>query len=422
MLSMKSRNQLLEELIRKNGGYHLKSKKQKSVLLDQYCKITDQNRKYVIRKLRFGSWVFQERRKKEKRQRKRKSFYNNIIKSALIKCWDIFDKPCGQRLQPLLKTEIDRLIKFNSINCSSETASKLKKISARSIDTLLKSHKEKENFKRKYDYKNNPLLYQKIPTKLSSDWNRFETGNIQIDLVEHCGNSNYGPFIRTLSTTDITTGWWEGMAQLNKGMAITVENLKKIREQYPFDWKEIHSDNGSEFINAHLFKFAKQENISFSRSRPYHKNDNCFVEQKNSTHVRRCVGHLRYDTNQELKLLNNLYGTKLRLFKNFFQPIIKLISKERLGGHIKRKYDKPKTPYQRVLENRKVSKFRKLELQKIYSSLNPAQLKNDIDNILKLLKQLYDKKHSTSKVVNIKKSNNNSVTFLNCTTNNVSVT
>lgn len=421
MMDMKSRNQYLEELIRKNGGYHLKSKKEKSKLLDEYCQITGQNRKYVIWKLRTGAWVYQEKRKQSRRQRIRKCYYDNDLKFFLIKCWKIFDHPCGERLAPLLKQEVDRLIKQGELLCSSQTAQKLKRICPRTIDTKLRPCKEKENLKRFYDYKNNPLLYEKIPTKLSTDWDRQQIGNIQIDLVEHCGASNCGEYTHTLSTTDIATGWWEGGAQMTKSQKATFNNMRKIEVRYPFLWKELHPDNDSAFINWQLHGYAQRQGIKFSRSRPYHKNDNCFVEQKNSSHVRRTIGHLRYDTKAELDLLDDLYAHELRLYKNFFQPTIKLISKERIGGHIKRKYDKPKTPYQRVMENPEIEKETKEKLRAIYESLNPAKLKRNIDQKLKLLKQIYDVKQGKSKVKDLKELNLNKVRFLNYATEPVLV-
>jgi hypothetical protein len=422
MLDMKSRNQLLEQLIRKYGGYHLKSKRAKSVLLNEYCRLTTQNRKYVIRKLRSGSWVYQEYRKKQKKRRIRRVFYDNNVKMTLIKCWNIFDQSCGQRLASSLRETLDTLIKCHELTASSETVIKLKKISPRTIDYLLRSHKEKEKQKRSYCYKNNPLLYQKIATKLSTDWDRLKIGNIQIDFVEHCGASAYGDFIYTLSTTDIATGWWEGTAQLSRGKDLTVSSIKSVQERYPFSWNSIHTDNDSSFINWLLNDYTQKQKLNFTRSRPYHKNDNCFVEQKNSTHIRKCVGHLRYDTREELKILNNLYSNELRLYKNFFQPIIKLISKERIGGHIKRKYDKPKTPYQRVIDNSKIANETKQKLIRQYQGLNPAELKRIIDKNLKLLKITYDHKHQTAKVENQQQFNPNTVTFLNCTTVPVSVT
>lgn len=422
MMDMKSRNQYLEELIRKNGGYHLRSKKEKTKLLNEYCRTTGQNRDYVIRKLRRGAWVYQERRKNSGRQRIRKTTYDNDLKSALIKCWKIFDHPCGQRLSPILKQEVSRLARQGELLCTIEVEEKLKRISPRTIDTKLRPHKEKENIKRFYDYKNNSLLYEKILTKLSTDWDRQEIGNIQIDLVEHCGRSNYGEYIHTLSTTDIATGWWEGGAQMTKSQKATFNNMKQIQGRYPFSWQEIHPDNDSAFINWQLFGYAQKQEIRFSRSRPYHKNDNCFIEQKNSSHVRRTIGHYRYDTEKELSLLNDLYVNELRLYKNFFQPTIKLISKERLGGHIKRKYDQPRTPYQRVIENSEIGSEAKQKLWTIYGSLNPAGLKRNIDQKLKLLKQIYDIKQNNSKVENLEKLTFISPTFLNCPTSAISPT
>lgn len=321
----------------------------------------------------------------------------------------------------MLREEVDRLVRQGELVCSFAMIQKLKKISPRTIDIKLKPHKEKENLKRHYDYKNNPLLYEKIPTKLSTDWDRSALGNVQIDLVEHCGQTNSGEYIHTLSAVDVAAGWWEGGAQLTKSQKATFFNLRKIEEQFPFAWREIHPDNDSAFINWQLQEYAERQGIKLSRSRPYHKNDNCFIEQKNSSHVRRTLGHCRYDTNEELKLINELYA-ELRLYKNFFQPVIKLISKERLGGHISRKYDQPKTPYQRIKENQNISPETKNKLRQIYLTQNPAALKRNIDQKVKLLKQIYEAKQNRTKVKNLKKFNFISPTFLNCPTSLVSPT
>jgi hypothetical protein len=256
------------------------------------------------------------------------------------------------------------------------------------------------------------LLYQKIPVKLSDEWNRFQLGNIQTDLIEHCGQSARGEYINTISITDISSGWWEGEAIMGRGQIPICEGLDRARKRFPFCWKEIHSDNGTEYINAHLFRYTQQEGIAFSRSRPNRKNDNCFVEQKNWTHVKKYVGYWRYDREKELEILNNLYRNELRLYKNFFQPTIKLISKERIGGKIHRKYDIPKTPYQRVIESKEVPEKKKQELKRIYESLNPAQLKRKIDEKLNLLLKAYQEKKSKSlKVEFVKKQKPNTLTF-----------
>jgi hypothetical protein len=341
---------------------------------------------------------------------------------ALIKCWKIFDYPCGQRLKPLLETEADRLRKFEELKCSDEEVQKLKEISSAAIDRKLSHQKEVERLKRKYRKKVHPLLYQKIPVKLSDEQDRTKLGNIQIDLVEHCGNSTMGEYINTLSITDISSGWWEGEATMGKPQERTFEGLKEARMRFPFSWREIHSDNGTEFINWHLYRYTEKEHLVFSRSRPNKKNDNCFVEQKNWTHVKKFVGYLRYDSRKEQNILNDLYRNEVRLYKNFFQPVIKLKSKERIGGKIHRKYDKAKTPYQGIIESKEVSQKTKQELKKIYNSLNPAELKRSIDAKLNLLYEVCQKKNNSQKVEPKKKLKPNTVTFLTQKLEPVSVT
>ena len=263
---------------------------------------------------------------------------------------------------------------------------------------MTRHQKEVERIRKKHQRKTHPLLYQKIPVKVFSEQNRQELGNVQIDLVEHCGASAAGEFANTLSSTDINTGWWEGEAIMGKAQERTFRGIQGARGRYPLSWQEIHSDNGAEFINAHLFEYTEKEGLDFSRSRPYKKNDNCLVEQKNWTHVKKFVGYLRYDTGKELNILNDLYRNELRLYKNFFQPVIKLIAKIRIGGKIHRRYDMAKTPYQRIMESKVITENKKRELKEIYLSLNPAQLKRMIDAKLDELYRAYQEKNKTLKV------------------------
>jgi len=210
---------------------------------------------------------------------------------------------------------------------------------------------------------------------------------------------------------------------MGRGQIPTQIGLDKIRKRFPFSWREIHSDNGAEFINEHLFKYTQRENLGFSRSRPYKKNDNCFVEQKNWTHIKKYVGYQRYDTEEELETLSGLYGNDLRLYKNFFQPVIKLNEKVRIGGKIHRRYDIPKTPYQRVMESKEVSKRIKEELRQIYNSLNPAELKRNIDRKLDMLCKAYQQKQTKSQKVEVnKRLKPNTVTFSTTQPKEVSVT
>lgn len=412
MMNMQSRNQYLLEL--RTEYLKIKSKKQRGGLLNEAVKRTKLNRRYLMEKLKPKSSLD----KGKLQRKKRKQFYDNSIKPALARMWRIFDYPCGQRLEPLLKSETDRLRLLGELDCSAKTAAKLKTIGSATVDRKLRRQKETERIKEKYQRKIHPLLYQKIPVKVFGEQNRQKLGNIQVDLVEHCGASAAGEFINTLSTTDINTGWWEGEAVMGRAQERTFRGIQKVRARYPFNWKGIHSDNGSEFINAHLFRYTEKESLGFSRSRPYKKNDNCLVEQKNWTHVKKFVGYLRYDTEEEMNILSDLYGNELRLYKNLFQPVIKLISKERIKGRIHRRYDIPKTPYQRIMELKDVSENKKQELKKIYLSLNPAQLKRTIDAKLDVLYRAYQDKNKTLKVDINKKI---SVRFSDTQSNLVSV-
>jgi len=382
-MDMYSKNQYLKEL--RKEYLKTKSKKEKRELLNEAEKRTGLERKYLIKKLKPKSNLDKE----PGQRKKRKIIYDGYVKVALVDLWRILDYPCGQRLEPLLKNTdiIERLRAFKELNCSDEVALKLKRISFRTIDEKLKHQKEIERIGKKYQKKVHPLLYQKIPIKLSDEWDRSQLGNIQTDLIEHCGQSARGEYINTIFNTDIASGWWEGEAIMGRGQIPTQEGLQRARKRFPFKWKEIHSDNGTEYINAHLFRYTEKERLGFSRSRPNKKNDNCFVEQKNWTHVKKYVGYSRYDTKEEREILQDLYDNELRFYKNFFQPVIKLISKERIGGKIHRKYDIAKTPYQRLMESNQISRKIKQKLEKLYLSLNPVQLKKAIDEKIKNIRK-----------------------------------
>jgi hypothetical protein len=363
---MQSRNQYLKEL--RTEYLQTKDKHGRGMLLDEAVKRTDLNRKYLIEKLKTKSNVDNL----PSERKKRKVVYGGAVKTALAVCWEVFDHPCGQRLKSLLETETEKLRRLGELQCSDETAAKLKAMSFRTIDEKLKHTKEVERLKQKYQKKIHPLLYEKVPVRVFAEQDRTMLGNIQLDLVEHCGSSAAGEFLCTLSTTDIATGWWEGEAVMGRGQERTFQGIQSARNRYPYPWRSVHSDNGTEFINWHLHDYCKKAKLDFTRSRPYKKNDNCLVEQKNWTHVKKFTGYLRYDTLKEQQILNDLYRNELRLYKNFFQPVMKLVSKERMKGRIHRKYDKARTPYQRVMETHEVSQKEKQRLTKIYESLNPA--------------------------------------------------
>jgi hypothetical protein len=210
-----------------------------------------------------------------------------------------------------------------------------------------------------------------------SQWDDARPGFVEIDLVSHEGGDGSGDFVQSLNVTDVSTGWTEMRAVKNKAQVWVFEALMKIKEQLPFQLLGIDSDNGSEFINAHLIRYCKENHITFTRGRSYKKNDNCYIEQKNYTVVRKAVGYPRYETENELHMLNELYS-HLRLYINFFIPVAKKIEKIRIGSKIKKMYDTPMTPYKRVMSSQYIEPETKEKLELQHSKLNPAQLKRNI--------------------------------------------
>jgi len=309
------------------------------------------------------------------------------VVSALVKLWEIFDYACGQRLAPALKREVERLRQFGELRCSEVVAGRLKEISAKTIDRVLAREKRVRGLRRNRNPGVQRLIYERVPVKVAADWDTTEVGNLQVDFVEHCGRSSGGEYIHTISVVDIATGWWEGQAIAARSQRATQAGLEQMRPRFPFRIKEIHPDNDSALINDLLWGWCGQAGIRMSRSRPYKKNDNAWVEQKNWTHVRKVVGYRRYDTMRELALLNEIYGVA-RLYRNWFQPTIKLVSKTRVGGRIKRVYDTARTPYERVLRSGQVSKQAQQQLRSAYEALNPAELRRRLEQLRERLSEV----------------------------------
>jgi hypothetical protein len=332
------------------------------------------------------------------------------VQGALKTLWTIFDFPCGQRLRPLIRTELGRLRELGEISVSEETAVKLGRVSPATIDRLLRP--EKRDWKARHRRGSPGLIAKKIPLRMG-EWRNLRVGQVDMDLVLHCGSSTSGEYGHSLSTLDILSEWWEAEVVMGRAQVRIFNALKEIEARSPFPWVSIHSDNDSAFVNDLLHRYTQEKEILFTRSRPYRKNDNAHAEQKNFTHVRRPFGYLRYDTPSELAIIQDLYRHELRLYKNFFQPVMKLARKERVGGRPKRSYDLPRTPYQRLLESGRLPTDKARELRDLYLSLNPADLKRRIDKKLTSLYELYQKKKKTLVTVNpYKKQEPSMVTFL----------
>jgi len=269
---------------------------------------------------------------------------------------------------------------------------KLFKISAATIDRLLAESRKRYRIKGRSTTKPGTLLKKSIPIRTFADWDEKVPGFFEVDLVSHDGGATRGDFNQSLNFTDIATGWEEMVAVKNKAQVWVFTGIKEIEGRLPFSILGLDSDNGAEFINAHLIRYCEEQKITFTRSRPYRKNDSCFVEQKNWSVIRRAVGYARYDTDEELSILNELYR-HLRLYTNFFQPVRKLIKKERIGSKVIKRYDEAKTPYRRVLESPNIKEEIKVKLRKEYAMLNPAELKRNITKLQNRLLKLNALKH-----------------------------
>lgn len=376
---MNARKQYLEALRKEYGGA---GDSRRGGLLDEAEKRTGLNRKYLIRILNHAP-----ARKAKGRRRRRSAEYGAAVITALIEIWDIFEQPCGQRLAPVLKTELERLRRLGEVRCTDEVAGQLKEISASTVDRLLRREKRVRRLKRNRNPNVQRLIYQKVPVKVAAEWDTSEIGNVQVDFVAHCGRSAGGSFIHTVSTVDIATNWWEGEAIPVRSQQEAKSALSRIQSRFPFDIRELHPDNDTALVNDLLWDWTQGQKIRLSRSRPYKKNDNAWVEQKNWTHVRKIVGYRRFDTMTELRLLNEIYAV-LRLYKNFCLPAIRLKSKIRVEGRIKRQYDKPLTPYQRLMDSTQIGRKAKRELKAIYESLNPAALQRRLTELREQLEQV----------------------------------
>ena len=382
-MSLPSRIEYLKKI---KPRYLKANKNDKSNMLDEFCKNTGYVRKYAIRRLAPQNEIDPPR----VISRKRGCFYTKEDIYWLSKIWEIMDYPCGQRLEPVLSEMIDILVSFNELAIPDSIAVKLKKIKSDTINKRLKPYKTK--LKKKINCTTRPgsLLKKQIPIKTIS-WDEMRVGCCELDLVAHCGDSAQGEFINSLTLTDMLTGWTENTAFVGKAQKRVMESLDSIQTRIPFPLIAIDPDNGSEFINWQLFNYCMDREIEFTRGRPYQKNDNAHVEQKNWTHVRKVFGYKRRETEDELNIMNDLYKNELRLYKNFFMPNVKLIDKKRTGKHgekIKKIYDTAKTPYRRVLECDQINKKTKKQLKEQYKQLNPAELRRKILSKTKKLNKL----------------------------------
>lgn len=366
-----------EYLMRIKKRYLKAPWKKKSSMLNEFCSATGLHRKYVIdclsakRDLDFDA---------KKPRAKRKIRYGNDVVFFLKKIWEMLDCPCGERLKPILPEMVRKVRQFHELDIPDSVADKLVTISHSTIDAKLARFKKSMRRRIQGTTRPGSLLKKQIPIRTSS-WEEAEPGFAELDTVAHCGDSAGGSFAITLNTTDILTQWGEQETIMGKADRHIVAAIDHIKKRSPVGLRGIDPDNGSEFINWNLYRYCEERKMQFTRGRPYKKNDNAHIEQKNWTHVRKVYGYARISSSEVIERMNDLNRNELRLYKNFFQPAIKLVEKKRIGAHgerIKRIYDIPKTPFARVLLCEKIPTETKSSLTELYEKLNPAGLRRTI--------------------------------------------
>jgi len=371
MMSLKSKRELLEVV---RPRYLKASKLEKQKMLDEFTSATGYHRKYAIRVLKNQRQVQNHLKEKTKTY---KPIYGGEVVQVLEQIWEIYGQICSKRLQPMLPEAMKVLERCKEINITKDTKELLLKISSASIDRCLRPIRCKSS-RGLGTTKPGSLLKSLIPVQTFTAWDEEQPGFMEIDLVAHCGNTTEGQYLNTLTCTDLSTGWTDVTALAHRSQQAVSTAIHHMRQRLPFPLLGIDSDNGSEFINDTLYRYCLDEKITFTRSRPYKKNDQAHVEQKNWSVVRHTVGYDRWETDQEFSILESIHAD-LRLYINFFQPSFKLIAKERIGNKTIKRYDTAKTPYQRILERKDIPLETKARLMNLYVQLNPAELRRSID-------------------------------------------
>jgi hypothetical protein len=352
-------NNTKKELLRALRARYLKAtKKEKTRIINEFILLTGYHRKHVILLL-----LEQDNPKKNKMKKYfNNRIYNEAVREALIIIWEAADRICSKRLKAALPYYVEALERHNHLKINEDVRKLLLKVSAATIDRLLSGIKK---------------VSKEIPVRTFADWNEPQVGHMEIDFVVHCGGTMSGNFIHTLIATDVCTGWTEFIPLLAREQSLVIEGINILKNQLPFDLIGIDSDNDSAFINDSLFNYCEEKNIKFTRSRPYRKNDQAWVEQKNGAIIRKFVGYNRLTGVIAGQALANLYYF-LRLYINFFQPSFKIREKKRIGAKIKKIYYKPATPVARLLNNPDIKNSIKKRLRKTQLELDPINLLHQI--------------------------------------------
>jgi len=379
MMSKFGKREYLIEVKRK---YWKASKKKKTQLLDDFCDFTGMHRKAALRLI---NGKLQPR---YRHRRKRAKYYDQEVVDNLLVLWRSVDEICAERFHPFIPELIEKMIGCGELDISTEAREKLVRISLGLVKEILSKTKHRSLVRIGGTTKPGSLLKSQIAIRYGR-WDEMVPGWCETDTVAHCGDTVAGSYISSLDVIDICSGWSEQSAILNKGEKAVTEAMNEIKNRLPFKLLGLDPDNGAEFINWSLFNYCKKNEVNLTRSRPYHKNDNAHIEQKNWTAIRQLVGYSRFETEEQLNILNDLYANEWRLYLNFFQPTMKL--KERIKdtttGRTKKKYYEAKTPYQRLIEHPDIPEEQKDMLRSVYNGLNPVELRRQIKVKINRLKR-----------------------------------
>ncbi len=360
--------------------WQAKDKKERSRLLDEMQAVTGLHRKSLLR-LIHGELVRKPRRKQ------RGKTYGGEVEAAIRKIAESLDYPCAERLKPNLVWMVEHLEAHGELHLTPEVRRQLETISVSSIRRRLpRSERATQRIAHRRSLSRQTFAQkQSIPMR-RIDWAERRPGHFEVDLVHHCGLSADGQYVHTLQLLDVATGWSECVAVLGRSYLVMRDGFERLLRRIPFDIQELHPDNGSEFLNAHLVRYWQDKvNAELSRSRPYHKNDNRFVEENNFSLVRAYVGYARLETVEQVRLLNQLYD-KLWLYHNFFQPVMRLSEKQHQNQRTRRIYKDILPPFDRLSKTNILSPEKQGELEALRRQTNPMVLRQEIQN---LIDQLY---------------------------------
>jgi len=378
-MSIDERRKYLKLVARR---YARAGRAERSGLLTEMALVTGLHRKSLLRLLH-GPTL--DRAPKGPRLRRRR--YGAVVADVVHVVWESLDYVCAERLTPVLVPTAQQLVLWEELVLTPEVEAALRTISRATVQRLLQRFQQyTPKLPRRKPQPSNRLLRQVPMERLS--WTIDRPGSFETDLVHHCGVVSVGEYVHTLQLVDIATGWSERVAVLGRSQAAMVEGFRRVQGRLPFPITHLHPDNGSEFFNDHLIRYFGEEvtGLRLSRSRPYRKNDNRFVEQKNGTLVRAYLGYGRLDTHQQCAALNALYD-QLWVYYNLFQPVLHLRGKEMVDGKLRRRWDRAQTPYQRLLASDILLPEQQAALATLYSGTNHRQLREAIYQALERLWQ-----------------------------------